>query len=90
VHSAVWGQDKVGLPAGITRLLSPAAATSPQQQQQLLHFVQYGGLLQLSNLQLEGRAGSTEGGGGVQILNGRNGSDDGQPATFSGRLVTFK
>jgi hypothetical protein len=52
--------------------------------------VQYGGLLQLSNLQLEGRAGSAEGGGGVQILKNKDGRGDGQPATFISNLVTFK
>jgi hypothetical protein len=84
----VSGQDKAGTQAGVTRLLSPDA---PKQ----LHFVQYGGLLQLSRLQLQGRAGSADGGGGgggggVLINASRDGTDDHQPAAFAARLVTFK
>lgn len=102
---SIVGQDKVGLPAGATRLLSPdppapsnqtaqgttqsSTANSTAGSQQLLHFVQYGGLLQLSNLQLEGHAGSPQGGGGVRILKRSNSSEDVQAATFIGRLVTF-
>jgi hypothetical protein len=87
VLCSVTGQDKVCVPADVTHLLSPAAAASPQQ---LLHFVQCGGLLQLSNLQLEGQAGSAGGGGGMQILKSKNARGDGQPATFISNLVTFK
>jgi hypothetical protein len=86
----VSGQDKAGTPAGVTHLLSPDA---PQQ----LHFVQYGGLLQLSRLQLQGRAGNADGGGGgggggggVLINSSRDGTEDHQPAAFAARLVTFK
>jgi hypothetical protein len=58
-----------------------------------LHFAQYGGFLQLGNLQLEGRATSTgfaSASGGVSIKRSRDGSDDGQPATFAALTVTFK
>jgi hypothetical protein len=80
---SVTGADKLGVPAGVTRLLSP-------EGDKQLHFVQYGGLLQIANLQLEGRA-SSGGGGGVSIKQSATGpEDDGQPATFIAKLVTFK
>ncbi|KAF6260584.1 hypothetical protein COO60DRAFT_885635 [Scenedesmus sp. NREL 46B-D3] len=78
----VAGQDRVGAPAGVTRLLSPEGAKQ-------LHFTQYGGTLKINNLQLQGRAGSG-GGGGVVIKQSKDGTDDNQPATFIARLVTFK
>jgi hypothetical protein len=63
--------------------------TSGQQ-----HFAQYGGFLQLGNLQLEGRATTISdadgNGGGVVVKRGVNGTDDGQPATFAALTVTFK
>jgi hypothetical protein len=53
--------------------------------------VQYGGLLMLSNLKLEGWAGSADGGGGGVFVNkSRDGTDDHQPATFVAERVTFK
>jgi hypothetical protein len=78
---SVTGDDKVGA-AGVTQLLSPAGLLQ-------LHFVQYGGLLWINNLQLEGRAGSG-GGGGVLIKRSRDGSEDNAPATTVARTVTFK
>jgi hypothetical protein len=80
---SVTGKDKPGVPAGITRLLSPKNDTQ-------LHFAQYGGYLQVANLQLQGRAGRGGGGGGVLIKQSKDGAgDDGQPATFAADLVTF-
>ncbi|WIA30760.1 hypothetical protein OEZ86_000821 [Tetradesmus obliquus] len=82
----VTGRDTVSS-ADITRLLPPA---TPGQ----LHFQQYGGLLQLKSLQLEGRAtdsSAASSGGGVVIRRSANGTeDDGQPATFAALTVTFK
>jgi hypothetical protein len=81
---SVTGRDKPGVPAGITRLLSP-------ENDKQLHIAQYGGFLQITNLQLQGRAGrGGGGGGGVLIQQSKDGKgDDGQPATFAANLVTF-
>uniref|UniRef100_A0A383VSW0 Right handed beta helix domain-containing protein n=1 Tax=Tetradesmus obliquus TaxID=3088 RepID=A0A383VSW0_TETOB len=85
----VTGQDRSGVPAGVTRLVSPLSPLGDNSTQ--LHFTQYGGLLQVGNLQLQGRAGSSSsGGGGVLIKRSKDGSDDGQAATFVAKLVTFK
>jgi hypothetical protein len=82
---SVTGRDTVSS-AGVTRLLPPAATGQ-------LHFAQYGGFLQLGNLQLEGRATSTSAAsasGGVSIKRSKDGADDGQPATFAALTVTFE
>jgi hypothetical protein len=62
---SVTGKDKLGVPAGVTRLLSPI-------NDKQLHFAQYGGYLQVANMQLQGRAGSG-GGGGVLIKQSKDG-----------------
>jgi hypothetical protein len=82
---SVTGRDTVSS-AGVTRLLPPATGGQ-------LHFLQYGGFLQLGNLQLEGRATGTSAassGGGVGIVRSANSSADRQPATFAALTVTFK
>ena len=82
---SVTGRDTT-TSAGVTRLLPPAAEGQ-------LHFAQYGGFLQLGNLQLEGRATNptaVSSGGGVNIKRSANGTDDGQPAMFAALTVTFK
>jgi hypothetical protein len=76
---SVTGEDK----AGVTQLLSPVAAKQ-------LHFVQYGGMLQLNRLQLVGRASRSGGGGGALVNRSRDGTEDNQAATFVARAVTFK
>ncbi|KAF6254129.1 hypothetical protein COO60DRAFT_1462864 [Scenedesmus sp. NREL 46B-D3] len=86
--SDVVSLESIATPTSITLQAGKSYELGPEGAGQL-HFAQYGGLLKINNLQLQGRADS-DGGGGVVIKRSKDGTDDNQPATFIARLVTFK